>query len=53
VATLRRRLFAVDGQIGTDGLLVEDASVMASIVSANTNATVFTIAECAAVLLTG
>jgi choline dehydrogenase len=38
---------------GIDGLRVADASVMPSIVSANTNATVYAIAERAAVLLAG
>ncbi|WP_433557041.1 GMC family oxidoreductase [Pseudonocardia xinjiangensis] len=38
---------------GIDGLRVADASVMPSIVSANTHATVYAIAERAAVLLTG
>jgi choline dehydrogenase len=38
---------------GIEGLRVADASVMPSIVSANTNATVCAIAERAAVLLTG
>lgn len=38
---------------GIDGLRVADASVMPSIVSANTQATVCAIAERAAVLLVG
>jgi len=38
---------------GVDGLRVADASVMPSIPTANTNATVLAIAERAAALITG
>jgi choline dehydrogenase len=38
---------------GISGLRVADASVMPTIVSANTNATVYAIAERAAALITG
>ena len=38
---------------GVDGLRVADASVMPSVVSSNTNATVYAIAERAAALITG
>lgn len=51
----RDEMAVVDPQLrvrGISGLRVADASIMPSIVSANTNATVYGIGECAAALIT-